>query len=126
VRRLHVNLSVENLDRSVNFYSTLFDDPPTVLKTDYAKWMLEDPRVNFAMSTRSASKGLNHLGIQVEDPTDLEQATGRLKAAQAPVIEQGATVCCYAQSVKTWSFDSEGILRVGSNPVPHWQQWWAF
>ena len=78
MKRLHVNLSVESLGRSVDFYSTLFDQPPTVLKTDYARWMLDDPRVDFAISTRSASKGLDHLGIQVEEPTDLEQATRRL------------------------------------------------
>ena len=122
MKRLHVNLSVENLDRSVDFYSTLFDQPPTVLKTDYAKWMLDDPRVNFAISTRSASKGLDHLGIQVQNPADLAQATRRLKAAEAPVVEQRATVCCYAQSEKTWSFDPEGIpwetfMTTGESPV---------
>ncbi len=122
MKRLHVNLSVESLSRSVDFYSTLFDQPPTVLKTDYARWMLDDPRVDFAISTRSASKGLDHLGIQVEEPTDLEQATRRLRAAQAPVMEQGATVCCYAQSEKTWSFDPEGIpwetfMTTGDSPI---------
>ena len=122
MKRLHVNLSVENLDRSVDFYSTLFDQPPTVLKTDYAKWMLDDPRVNFAISTRAVAKGLDHLGIQVEDEDELREVYGWLKAANRPVLEQGDTTCCYAHSEKSWIFDPEGIawetfLTKGDSPV---------
>jgi catechol 2,3-dioxygenase-like lactoylglutathione lyase family enzyme len=122
MKRLHVNLSVEDLDRSVSFYSTLFGTEPTVLKRDYAKWMLDDPRVNFALSTRASRKGLDHLGIQVEDETGLSEVTSRLKAAETRIVEQPDAVCCYARSDKTWSFDPEGIawetfVTHGESPV---------
>jgi len=122
MKRLHVNLSVEDLGRSVRFYSTLFGAEPTLLKKDYAKWMLDDPRVNFAISTRATRKGLDHLGIQVDDETGLSEVTSRLNAAQTRTIEQPAAVCCYARSDKTWSFDPEGIpwetfVTHGESPV---------
>ena len=111
MKRLHVHVGVSDLDHSVDFYSTLFAAPPTVLKPDYAKWMLEDPRVNFAISAgRHEARGIEHLGIQVEDPGELGEVYGRLKAADRPVLEEGRTTCCYAQSEKSWIADPDGIV----------------
>jgi hypothetical protein len=110
MKRLHVHVSVGDIARSVRFYSTLFAAEPTVVKPDYAKWMLDDPRVNFAISARGrATTGLDHLGIQVEDQAELTEVSGRLKDAQAPVLEQGATTCCYAKSEKSWVVDPSGL-----------------
>ena len=109
MKRLHVNLAVTDLEASVRFYTTLFDAEPSVLKDDYAKWMLDDPRVNFAVTTHSAHKGIDHLGIQVETPDELADVYRRLSGAGAPLIEQGETVCCYARSEKNWVFDPEGV-----------------
>jgi catechol 2,3-dioxygenase-like lactoylglutathione lyase family enzyme len=110
MKRLHVHVSVADLDQSIRFYSTLFATEPTVLKTDYAKWMLEDPRVNFAISTHSgATPGVDHLGIQVEDGSELREVYGRLKDAEGPVLEEGKTTCCYAQSEKSWIADPQGV-----------------
>lgn len=109
MKRLHVHVSVENLQDSIHFYSTLFGTVPTVAKQDYAKWMLEDPRVNFAISHRGNKNGLDHLGIQVENAHELTEVTARLNAADASIEEQAATTCCYAQSSKTWSTDPQGI-----------------
>lgn len=110
MKRLHVHAGVEHLDRSVAFYSTLFGAEPTVLKADYAKWMLDDPRVNFAISTGHAAKGIEHLGIQVEDAGELAEVYARLKAADRPVLKEGATTCCYARSEKSWIADPDGIV----------------
>lgn len=111
MKRLHVHVGVEDLDRSIAFYSTLFGAGPTVTKGDYAKWMLEDPRVNFAISTgRHAEKGIEHLGIQVESSDELAEVYGRLKEADRPVLEEGATTCCYAKSEKSWIADPDGIV----------------
>ena len=100
-----------DLDRSIGFYSTLFGAEPTVTKADYAKWMLEDPRVNFAISTgQHAAKGIEHLGIQVESSGELAEVYGRLEAADRPVLEEGATTCCYAKSEKSWIADPDGIV----------------
>ena len=109
MKRLHVNVAVSDLDDSIGFYSVLFDAPPSVLKDDYAKWMLEDPRVNFAITTRGATKGVDHLGIQVESDGELDTVHARLKSAGARIVEQGETTCCYARSSKNWVFDPEGI-----------------
>ncbi len=109
MKRLHVHICVRDLDASIRFYSQLFAAEPTVLKSDYAKWMLEDPRVNFAISHRGAQLGVQHLGIQVEDRAELEQVNARLKGAEGPVIEEGETVCCYAQSEKSWIDDPQGV-----------------
>ena len=110
MKRLHVHMSVEDLDQSIRFYSTLFAAEPTVVKPDYAKWMLEDPRVNFAISTQSGrAAGIDHLGIQVEDGSELQQVYGRLKQAEGPVLEEGKTTCCYAQSEKSWILDPQGV-----------------
>jgi catechol 2,3-dioxygenase-like lactoylglutathione lyase family enzyme len=111
MKRLHVHIGVENLDRSVAFYSTLFGTDPSVRKGDYAKWMLDDPRVNFAISSgQHAAKGIEHLGIQAESPDELAEVYGRLKAADRPVLEEGATTCCYARSEKSWIADPDGIV----------------
>lgn len=109
MKRLHVHVAVADLQRSVRFYSTLFAAEPTVLKDDYAKWMLEDPRVNFAISARSAAVGIEHLGIQVEDEAELAEVHARLTQAEGPILEEGATTCCYAQSTKSWIADPTGI-----------------
>ena len=110
MKRLHVHMSVADLDQSIRFYSTLFAAEPTVKKPDYAKWMLEDPRVNFAISTHSGrAAGIDHLGIQAENGDELQEVYGRLKAAEGPVLEEGQTTCCYAQSEKSWIDDPAGI-----------------
>src|SRR5215467_4649164 len=106
---MHVHVAVEDLDHSIAFYSALFDASPSVVKPDYAKWMLEDPRVNFAISTRGREAGLDHLGIQVESKAELADVYARLRKAGGTVIEQGDTVCCYAQSEKSWIDDPAGI-----------------
>lgn len=111
MKRLHVHVGVEDLDRSIHFYSTLFGAPPTVTKSDYAKWMLDDPRVNFAISAGNhARKGIEHLGIQVESQAELGEVYGRLKAADRPVLEEGQTTCCYATSEKSWISDPDGVV----------------
>ena len=111
MKRLHVHVGVGDLDRSIGFYSTLFGAGPTVVKGDYAKWMLDDPRVNFAISSgRHAARGIEHLGIQTEDEAELAEVYGRLKAADRPVLEEGATTCCYAKSEKSWTADPDGIV----------------
>ncbi len=109
MKRLHVHVAVEDLAASIRFYSQLFAAQPAVHKEDYAKWLLEDPRVNFAISRRSAKPGIEHLGIQVEDRAELEEVYGRIRGAQAPVLEEGKTTCCYAQSEKSWVEDPQGI-----------------
>ena len=110
MKRLHVHVGVTDLDRSIGFYSTLFGAEPAVVKPDYAKWMLDDPRVNFAISEgKHAAKGVEHLGIQVEDAGELAEVYGRLKAADRPILEEGATTCCYAKSEKSWIADPDGI-----------------
>jgi catechol 2,3-dioxygenase-like lactoylglutathione lyase family enzyme len=111
MKRLHVHVGVEDLDQSIRFYSTLFAAEPSVVKPDYAKWMLEDPRVNFAISAGNhAAKGIEHLGIQVESQEELADVYGRLKAADRPVLEEGATTCCYAKSEKSWIADPQGVV----------------
>lgn len=109
MKRLHVHVSVVDLSRSIGFYSALFACEPSVVKSDYAKWMLEDPRVNFAISTRGREPGLDHLGIQVETGDELQDVYARLRQAGGNVIEQGQTACCYAKSEKSWIDDPAGI-----------------
>jgi len=109
MKRLHVHVSVKDLEASVRFYSQLFATEPTVKKPDYAKWMLEDPRVNFAISQRDGRAGVQHLGIQVEDRAELAEVYERLRRAERPVIEEGETTCCYARSEKSWIDDPQGV-----------------
>ena len=110
MKRLHVHVAVDDLDRSVGFYSTLFATEPTVIKPDYAKWMLDDPRVNFAISARGVKAGVEHLGIQVEDSSELAEVYARIARSDAPVVEEGATTCCYAKSEKSWVTDPQGVV----------------
>src|SRR5215467_6613849 len=109
MKRMHVHVGVEDLDRSISFYSALFAARPAVRKSDYAKWMLDDPRMNFAISTRGREPGLDHLGIQVESTNELHEVYARLREAGGNIIEQGRTTCCYAKSEKSWIDDPAGI-----------------
>jgi catechol 2,3-dioxygenase-like lactoylglutathione lyase family enzyme len=110
MKRFHVHVAVEDLAQSVRFYSTLFAAEPTVLKPEYAKWMLEDPRVNFAISIRNGERsGISHLGIQAEDEGELAEVYDRLADAERPIVEEKATTCCYAQSDKQWIADPQGV-----------------
>jgi catechol 2,3-dioxygenase-like lactoylglutathione lyase family enzyme len=109
VKRLHVHVAVESLDESVKFYSALFGSQPSVLKDDYAKWLLEDPRVNFAISARGRAPGVAHLGIQVEARQELAEVASRLRSAEEQLFDEGPTTCCYAQSEKAWVRDPSGV-----------------
>ena len=109
MKRMHVHVGVEDLNRAIGFYSELFATQPTVVKADYAKWMLDDPRVNFAISTHGKQPGLDHLGIQVESQDELQEVYARLHKAGGDVIDQGQTSCCYAKSEKSWIDDPAGI-----------------
>ena len=109
MKRLHVHLTVDDLARSIDFYATLFGSPPSVAQHDYAKWSLEDPRVNFAISKRDRAAGLDHLGIQVEDGAALTEIAQRLAGAGIELVEQRDARCCYARSDKAWSKDPQGI-----------------
>jgi hypothetical protein len=109
MKRLHVHVSVKDLNASVRFYSQLFAADPAVRMPDYAKWMLDDPRVNFAISQSDGKPGVQHLGIQVEDRVELSEVYERLRRAERPVIEEGETTCCYAHSEKSWIDDPQGV-----------------
>jgi len=109
MKRFHAHVRVEDLESSVRFYSTLFGTEPTVLKSDYAKWMLDDPRVNFAITAGSTSTGLDHLGLQVESDEDLGIIARRLEAAGQSVVKQTNAACCYARGDKGWVSDPSGI-----------------
>jgi hypothetical protein len=109
MKRLHVHVAVSDLSQSIGFYSALFAAQPSVVKDDYAKWMIDDPCMNFAISTRGREVGLDHLGIQVENTGELHEVYARLREAGGTVIEQGQTTCCYAKSEKSWIDDPSGI-----------------
>lgn len=109
MKRFHIHVGVKDIATSVQFYSTLFGQKPIKQKEDYAKWLLEDPRLNFAISTRSGDEGVNHLGIQVENPNELEEITERLKKADLGVYDEGEVTCCYAESNKAWVKDPSGV-----------------
>lgn len=109
MKRFHVHVGVTDLSSAITFYSRLFDAEPAVVETDYAKWMLEEPRLNFAISTRSGKSGLDHLGFQAESEEELNVLHQRVEAAKGPVIEQKGTACCYAESDKYWTVDPAGI-----------------
>jgi hypothetical protein len=122
MKRFHVHVSVENLSDSIRFYSALFNQTPTIVKSDYAKWMMEDPRINFAISKRGAEPGVDHLGIQVETDEELQEVNQLLAAAQLPVAEQTGTTCCYAKSDKYWTIDPQNVAweafhTLGNAPV---------
>ena len=109
MKRMHLHVSVPDLAQSIQFYETLFGAPATMVKDDYAKWMLDDPRVNFAISQRERAAGVDHIGIQVDSAAELAELATRLKAAGATTFDQEATTCCYAQSDKTWVNDPAGV-----------------
>ncbi len=109
MKRLHVHISVENLQDSVRFYSAVFAAEPSVLHPDYAKWMLDDPRVNFAISQRGSKVGLDHLGIQVDNEADLATMKAQAQSADLALIDEGDTTCCYARSDKHWVVDPQGL-----------------
>ncbi len=122
MKRFHVHVSVHDLARSIRFYTTLFGAEPVVVKDDYAKWMLEDPRVNFAISTRASARGVDHLGLQVESGDELAALEERLRRADAAMSEESNTTCCYARSDKRWVTDPQGVAwetfhTLGSAPV---------
>lgn len=111
MKRLHVHVSVANLQKSIGFYSALFQAPPTVNKPDYAKWMLEDPRVNFAVSQKAdRAPGLNHLGVQAEEDGELEGLYAALGAANISTHDETCAKCCYAESDKHWATDPDGLV----------------
>jgi len=121
-KRFHVHVSVRDLPESIRFYSTLFGTAPSVEKSDYAKWMLEDPRINFAISTRDRKPGVNHLGLQVDSEEDLKGLEAQLKQADAAMLTECGTTCCYANSDKYWVTDPQGVAwetfhTLGNAPV---------
>lgn len=109
MKRFHVHVAVADIEQSTKFYTNLFGSAPTVRKDDYAKWMLDDPRVNFAISARGREPGLDHLGIQAESEGELKDVSNRLKEADLNVLDEGAATCCYAKSEKAWVVDPQGI-----------------
>ncbi|WP_299019124.1 MULTISPECIES: ArsI/CadI family heavy metal resistance metalloenzyme [unclassified Tepidimonas] len=109
MKRFHVHLHVKDLDESIAFYSKLFDAQPARVERDYAKWVIEDPRLNFAISTRGASPGVDHLGLQVDDASELDALKARARAAEMALLDEGETTCCYARSQKHWVTDPQGV-----------------
>ena len=122
MKRFHVHLHVEDLDRSIAFYNRLFDATPARTESDYAKWMLDDPPVNFAISTRGQGTGIDHLGIQTDNAEELHALRDRAQQADMALLDEGATTCCYARSEKHWVTDPQGIAwehfhTLGNIPV---------
>ncbi|MBL8469114.1 ArsI/CadI family heavy metal resistance metalloenzyme [Methyloversatilis discipulorum] len=122
MKRFHVHLHVDDLTKSIAFYNKLFDAQPARSEADYAKWMLEDPPVNFAISTRGSKAGIDHLGIQTDDPTELAAMKARAESADMALLDEGETTCCYARSEKHWVTDPQGIAwehfhTLGNIPV---------
>ena len=109
MKRMHVHLRVADLAHNIRFYSVLFNSEPTVVKDDYAKWMIDDPRINFAISTRTDETGLDHLGFQVDSEEALEEMNQRLAKADLPIETEEGAACCYARSNKHWTVDPQGI-----------------
>lgn len=122
MKRFHVHAHVENLQASIAFYSKLFGADPTRVEGDYAKWMLEDPRINFAISTRGGKPGVDHLGFQTDTEEELAELKTRAQAADMALLDEGETTCCYARSDKYWITDPQGIAweqfhTLGNIPV---------
>ena len=109
MKRFHIHVHVDDLAASIAFYSKLFAAEPARVESDYAKWMLDDPRVNFAISTRGTKAGVDHLGFQVDDAAELAELAKRAEAADMALLDQGETTCCYARSDKHWVLDPQGI-----------------
>ncbi len=111
MQRLHINIGVENLEQSINFYSTLLGEQPSIQKPDYAKWLLDDPRINLSISTTGKKNvGINHLGIQTQTHDELETIHNRLQTANQPTIDEPGAQCCYAESDKHWTTDPSGVV----------------
>jgi catechol 2,3-dioxygenase-like lactoylglutathione lyase family enzyme len=122
MKRFHVHVAVSDLDKSIAFYSAMFGEEPNVVKPDYAKWMLDDPRINFAISNRGQAPGINHLGLQAEDDAELEAIHANLQKADTAVLSEKGAHCCYAKSDKYWVTDPQGIAwesfrSLGSIPL---------
>lgn len=122
MKRFHVHVAVHDLDESIAFYSAMFGERPSVVKSDYAKWMLEDPRINFAISHRGQTPGVNHLGVQAEGDAELETIHANLQRADTTVVAEKAAHCCYAMSDKYWVTDPQGVAwesfrSLGSIPL---------
>ena len=122
MKRFHVHMHVDDLARSIGFYSKLFATEPARVEPDYAKWMLDEPAVNFAISTRGTASGIDHLGFQTDDPAELAEMKARAEAADMALLDEGETTCCYARSEKHWVTDPQGIAwehfhSLGSIPV---------
>jgi lactoylglutathione lyase len=109
MKRLHVHVAVKNLEESMKFYTTMFGAEPVKLKTDYAQWLLDDPRVNFAISARGRAPGVDHMGIQVDEDSELAEVRDRIKQADIKTFDEGETACCYAKADKTWVIDPGGV-----------------
>ncbi len=109
MKRLHVHVAVKELEQAINFYNTLFNQQATVVKDDYAKWLLDDPAINFAISDRGNQPGLNHLGFQVDNDDELEEISQRLEKANIDTLADLDAQCCYAHSDKYWTKDPAGI-----------------
>jgi len=109
MKRFHVHVSVDDLSQNIRFYSAMFGAPPTVERVDYAKWMLDDPRINFAISQRGGAVGVNHLGFQVDAEEDLRALRAQVAAADIAALDQASANCCYAKSDKYWVQDPQGI-----------------
>ena len=109
MKRFHININVSDLDKSILFYNKLFNSEPTVKKDDYAKWMLDDPRINFSINNRIGTSGVNHLGLQAENGEEFSEIGKRLEAADAEIFDEGEATCCYAKSTKAWINDPDGI-----------------
>jgi hypothetical protein len=122
MKRFHVHLHVQDLGKSIGFYSKLFAAEPTRVEADYAKWMLDDPRLNFAISTRGAQPGIDHLGLQADDAAELAELKQRAQSADMALLDEGETTCCYARSEKHWVTDPQGVAwehfhTLGNIPV---------
>jgi catechol 2,3-dioxygenase-like lactoylglutathione lyase family enzyme len=109
MKRFHVHVAVDDLAANIRFYSTVFGVPPTIEKVDYAKWMLEDPRVNFAISQRGLKAGIDHLGLQLESAEELSAQRAQIERAEVAAVDQKDAACCYARSDKYWITDPQGI-----------------
>ena len=109
MKRFHVHVAVHDLKQSIRFYSALFGAQPSIEKPDYAKWMMEDPRINFAISTRGNKAGVDHVGIQTENAQELEEVASRLAQADVSTVSQKGASCCYAKSDKYWTLDPQGL-----------------
>lgn len=123
MKRFHVNVSVADLGRSIDFYRTLFGQEPTVLKDDYAKWMLDDPRINFSVNQSQRLRGVNHVGLQADTEAELDEIRERLYQAEARTYEQPEAECCYARSTKTWVRDPDAVAWetfVTHDDIPHY------